>query len=112
MGLQDHMTISNIISIIISLLSPGAWDDQSSTHSPGRYDKDSEIVVNTALMAHIEQKLASKPKPCLRISHDVKLVLLYMGFISYMVLISFYKFLGPAVDELCYWGGRKETAKR
>ena len=102
-----------------STMQVGALDDS------GRYDKDSEILVNTALMARIEmlegenhslkQKLTSKPKPSLRIediAHDDKLVRLYTGFISYIVLTSFYKFLGPAVDELCYWGRRKEAAHK
>ena len=58
---------------------------------------------------------ASKLKPCLRIehiAHDDKLVRLYTGFISYMVLIIFFTFLGPAVNKLSYWGGRKEQARK
>ena len=41
------------------------------------------------------------------IAHDDGLVRLYTGFISYCVLLNFYKFLGPAVNDLSYWGGRK-----
>ena len=58
---------------------------------------------------------ALKLKPCLRIehiAHDDKLVKLYTGFISYMVLINFFTFLGPAVNELSYWGGKKEQAHK
>ena len=41
-----------------------------------------------------------------------ELVRLYIGFISYMVLITFFTILGPAVNELSYWGGRKEQAHK
>ena len=29
-----------------------------------------------------------------------------------MVLINFFTFLGPAVNELSYWGGRKKQAHK
>ena len=41
-----------------------------------------------------------------------KLVRLYIGFISYMVLITFFTILGPAINELSYWGGRTEQAHK
>ena len=83
-------------------------------------------LISVALTARIEMLEAenkrlqksiesSKIKPCLRIehiAHDDKLVKLYTGFISYMVFINFFNFLGPAVNELSYWGGRKEKAHK
>ena len=51
-----------------------------------------------------------EPKKYFRIediAHDDGLVRLYTGFISYCVLLNFYKFLGPAVNDLFHWGGRK-----
>ena len=77
-------------------------------------------LVNVALTARIEMleaensKLqksidASKLKP--RLQSD-KLVRLYTGFILYMVLKNFFTFLGPAVNKLSYWGGRKEQAHK
>ena len=56
-----------------------------------------------------------KLKPYLQIAHiahDDKLVRLYTGFTSYMVHINFFTFLGPAVNELSYWGGRKEQTRK
>ena len=83
-------------------------------------------LVSVALTARVEMLEAenrrlhkstdpSKIKPCLQIeniAHDDKLVRLYTGFISYMVLINFFTFLGPALNELSYWGGRKEQAHK
>ena len=37
---------------------------------------------------------------------------LYTGFPSYEVFLAFYEFLGPAVDELTYWGDKEFTRKR
>ena len=85
---------------------------------------NSEILVNTALLAHIEvleseNKVLKEKVKTLEskrvhfrienIAHDDKLVRLYTGFISYMVLLSFFEFLGPSVNELSYWGGRQVT---
>ena len=46
------------------------------------------------------------------ISHDDSLVSLYTGFPSYDVLLSFYKFLEPAVSTLTYWGTKRKTLAR
>ena len=68
--------------------------------------------ISVALTARIEvleaenQRLhksinASKDKPCLRIEHiagDDKLVRLYTGFISYMILINFFHFFGTSCE--------------
>ena len=46
------------------------------------------------------------------ISEDDNLIWLYTGFVSFRVLKAFYDFLGPSVNELCYWGGRKSTTQK
>ena len=47
------------------------------------------------------------------ITNDDELVRFYTGFVSYEVLLVFYEFLGPSVNELHYWGknipSRKHT---
>lgn len=93
----------------------------------GGYE-NSEVVVNTALLVRIEM-LASENQMLKKkvgdlelkrqafriddIANDNNLVRLYTGFVSFGVLKSFYEFLGPSVNELSYWGGRKTvTPKR
>ena len=88
---------------------------------------NSEVLVNTALLARIEvlesenKMLKEKVKTqeskrvhfrIENITHDDKLVRLYTGFISFMVLMSFFEFLGPSVNELSYWGGRQVTQRK
>ena len=41
------------------------------------------------------------------IKDDNKKVQFYTGFPTYGSLVTCYNFLGPAVDSLVYWGGRK-----
>ena len=44
--------------------------------------------------------------------HDDSLVKLYTGFPSFELLVAFYKFLGPSVDHLNYWGTKNSTVTR
>ena len=82
-----------------------------------------EVIINTALLTQIEmlesenkllrQKLALPKKTRFGIediAHDDGLVKVYTGFISYAVLLSFFEFLGPSVNELSYWGGKKTVS--
>ena len=80
---------------------------------------EANTLVNVALTARIEMLEAensklqksidvSKLKPCLHIAHDDKLMRLYTGFISYMVLVNFFTFWG----EFSYWEGRKDQARK
>ena len=46
------------------------------------------------------------------ISHSDSLVHFYTGFQSYELLLIFFDFLGPVVNELNYWGSTKKTATR
>lgn len=43
------------------------------------------------------------------IAHDDSLITLCTGFPSYHVLLSFYRFIGPAVRALIYWGTCRKT---
>lgn len=89
--------------------------------------QNSEVVVNTALLVRIEMlesenQLLKKKVESLEsrrkafriedISNDDSLTKLYTGFVSFGVLKCFYEFLGPAVNELSYWGERKNTAHK
>ena len=82
--------------------------------------EDLEITVNAALMAHIEvleqenanlkravEASGKKPFRLEDIAHDDRLVRCYTGFPSYIVLLAFFDFLGPAVNHLEYWGSKK-----
>ena len=40
------------------------------------------------------------------IQHDDKLICFYTGFISYFVFVTFFEFLGPAVNNLRHWGSK------
>ena len=86
----------------------------------------SEVIVNTALLARIEYlesenrkltdrlKVAEDGKRFFRadeIAGNDKLVKLYTGFHSHKVLLSFFKFLGPSVNNLTYWGEKERERK-
>ena len=79
------------------------------------YVSDTEVLVNTALVARIEMLEAENRK--LKNVSEVKkhftieliakndnLIKLYTGFTSYSLFLAFYTFLGPSVNELSYWG--------
>ena len=83
----------------------------------GTEDDDLQVGVNTALLARIEfleqenmslkhslETATQKPFRIEDIAHDDRLVRTYTGFPSYVLLLAFYAFLGPAVDHLKYWG--------
>ena len=87
----------------------------------------SEVIVNTALLARIEYlesenrkltdrlKVAEDGKRFFRadeIAGNDKLVKLYTGFHSHEVLLFFFKFLGPSVNNLTYWGEKERERKR
>ena len=87
--------------------------------------EDLEITVNAALMARIEvleqenanlkravEASGKKPFRLEDIAHDDRLVRCYTGFPSYIVLLAFFDFLGPAVNHLEYWGSKKGSSSR
>ena len=76
---------------------------------------DVNVTVNVALIAQIEalevekktltSQLALKKAPfCIEaISHDDALIHFYTGFHTYALLLAFFEFLGPSVNNLQYW---------
>ena len=81
-----------------------------------------QVTVDAAMSAQIQmlKSEVGKLKTALReakqapfriecVSHDDNLISLYTGFPSYDVLLSFYKFLGPTVNMLTYWGTKRKT---
>ena len=47
-----------------------------------------------------------------QVKHDDKLIRFYTGFVSYAVFLSFFNFLGPAVNELRYRGEKEGKGLR
>ena len=93
-------------------------DSQSlSSETPLLADVTCNVTVNAALVAKIEAleeqkksltaQVASKkntPSHIEDISHDDSLVHFYTGFHMFILFFAFYKFLGPSVNCLQYWG--------
>lgn len=86
---------------------------------------ETEVIVNTALVARIEaleaenkalhHKLSSQKPKHFRlenIASNDSLVRFYTGFQSYEILLLFFEFLGPSVNELHYWGSKSTTGRR
>jgi hypothetical protein len=84
-----------------------------------------QVTVDTALSAQIQMlksqvaqlqaELNDTKRAPFRVecvAHDDSLISLYTGLSSYDVLLSFYKFLGPAVDSLTYWGTKRKTQNK
>ena len=46
------------------------------------------------------------------IKHDDRLVSFYTGFSSYVKLLAFFRFLGPAVNKLQSWGTKTDPRKK
>ena len=85
--------------------------------------QSTKILVNTALLARIEVleaenarlKTQQKDKVYFRIEdiqHDDKLVRFYTGFVSFLVFLASFDFLGLVVDHLDYWGSKESVCKR
>ena len=83
----------------------------------------SEVLVNTALLSRIEvleaenarlktQQKISKHFRIEAIQHNDKLVRFYTGFVSFMVFLAFFDFLGPVVEHLNYWGSKEGVRQR
>ena len=89
--------------------------DTSELPSTSSSIDDAYITVNAALMAKIEMlesenaALKQKDKAPFRLEdvmHNDSLVKMYTGFPSYELLVAFFDFLGPAVNNLNYWGAK------
>ena len=94
----------------------------SSVPTQSHSTEDLHVTVNLALVSQIEMLKSENRKLKLKleeakqapfrvecIADNNSLVSLYTGFPSYDVLLSFYKFLGPAVENLQYWGTKPKT---
>ena len=99
--------------------------DTSQLPSTSSSKDDAYLTVNAALMAKIEmlesenaalkQKVSTTEKAPFRLEdvmHDDNLVKMYTGFPSYELLVAFYDFLGPAVNNLNYWGAKDSIHSR
>ena len=109
---------------------PGECSSDSIQNTPGsgvsasNNDDSASVIVHTALLARIEalessneqlsSQLSSQKKyfRLEHISHDDSLVHFYTGFNSYELLITIFQFLGPAVNNLTYWGTKKSTVRK
>ena len=93
--------------------------------NPSPLEKDTAILVNTALIARIEaleaenrslkKKEIPQPEGPFRIEQikdDDQLVRFYTGFTSYVIFLTFLEFLGPVVNDLNYWGSKEGQRKR
>ena len=88
-------------------------------------EKDTVVLVNTALVARIEALEAENrslrknitlsqsegPFRVEQIKNDDQLIRFYTGFTSYMIFLTFFEFLGPVVNDLNYWGSKKGQCK-
>lgn len=96
-----------------------------STSNTDEDRRDLQITVNAALMARIEvlehenaslkrslEASSKKPFRLEDIAHDDRLVRTYTGFPSYVVLLAFFNFLGPAAHHLQYWGTKESSHSR
>lgn len=98
--------------------------DTSGISGSCTYESSTNVIVNTALVARVEaleaenkqlhRQLSSHSKPfrLSSISHSDSLLHFYTGFQSYELLLIFFDYLGPVVNELNYWGSTKKTATR
>ena len=100
-------------------------DTPHSLQSQPLSPMDFQVSVNVALISQIEmlkadnkklkQQLAEAKQAPFRlecIATSDSLISLYTGFSSYEVLLTFFKFLGPAVNNLQYWGTKPKTRVR
>lgn len=107
---------------------PGASSSEcnvpsSSTVATNDQEDSVDCVVNAGLLSKIELLEAENhrlktAKVCQHFRIDQlqsndRLFRFYTGFISYAVFLAFFKFLGPVVNELNYWGCKeKEKSQR
>ena len=96
--------------------------EESCLNFPGmsmdnKQSNETEVIVNTALVARIEaleaenkalrHKLSSQKLKHFRsenITSNDSLVRFCTGFRSYEILVLFFEFPGPSVNDLHYWG--------
>ena len=102
---------------------PDPESDSSFTKSCD--PNDTKVLVNKALVSRIELLEAQNTRlqselRCQRprffriesIVDDDTLVKFYTGFATYALLLAFFEFLGPAVNNLTYWDTEKKEKRR
>ena len=92
---------SNEVSLQVVDVGVQASDDSQTT-----------IVRLSQTISNLEEQLHAS-KFCLEnISKDDDKVLFYTGFSNYTALKVCYNYLGPAVDNLTYWGSKKDSQSK
>ena len=111
----------DVLSDSFSTSTSGVLSDISSfidSASTSAGSSNAEVLVNKSLLARIESLEAenqlfksnqakSPTKFCLD-----QLFNFYTGFVSYEIFLAFFEFLGPAVNELNYWGSKERKHQR
>ena len=67
---------------------------------------------NARLKSMLDKEKKQKDFGIEQIKHDDKLMVFYTGFKSYAIFLAFFHFLGPAVNNLKYWGMKARTGAR
>lgn len=91
--------------------------------TPPLSPRKEEVLVNTALLSRVEAleaeneylRASSKLPNYFRledIRDNDRLIRFYTGFGSFMILMAFFEFLGPVVNELNYWGTKQRSHQR
>ena len=106
-------------------VSEDSCPDSSGVSIDNKIPNEAEVIVNTALVARIEaleaenetmhRKFSSQKPKYFRledIANKDSLVRFYTGFQSHEILILFYEFLGPSVNNLHYWGSKSNTGRK
>ena len=92
---------SNEVSLQVADVGVQASDDSQAT-----------IVRLSQTISNLEEQLHAS-KFCLEnISKDDDKVLFYTGFPNYTALKVCYNYLGPAVDNLTYWGSKTDSQSK
>jgi len=123
MSSQPHLQVfeigesSSTDSQSACIKSPESSQDKTT----GKQTQEPDPVIYTALLAKIElleaenSKLKKQGEIFFRIENimcDDKLIRFYTGFCNYKTFEAFFEFLGPAKDELNYWGTKESQGKK
>jgi len=120
---EKSLLPSPLEAAVPELSSDGGGMSNSTSTSALIARQSSEVLVNTALFARIEsleaenshlKSINSKPQyfRIEQIQNDDHLIRFYTGFVSYIIFVSFFEFLGPVVNALNYWGSKEHSRQR
>ena len=120
--MREHSCTPSTSESIKSVSPPAEQTVEPSGSSMITPPSPPDLECQSALLARIEllelenSQLKCKSKVNYFRIEDIqdndKLITFYTGFVSYMVLIAFFKFLGPVVNNLTYWGSQNKTGRR